>query len=153
MHRFNPKRRSQTAALLCAALIAACGGEEEEIAGACTEGPAAVRAALRDAPGRVRLGGAPLSDCLNEQADGGELQLVGTSFVEAAAGLAPSARRRPEGRAALELGYLVGAARRGGRSTQGVHSELLRRLEQELAGVDTGSASYRRGERTGRTEG
>jgi hypothetical protein len=154
MQRFDPKRRSQTVALLlCAALVSGCGDEEEQIASACTEGPAAVRKALRDAPGDVRLGGAPLSDCLSEEADGGELQLVGTSFVEAAAGLAPSARRRPEGRAALELGYLVGAARRGGSTTQGVHSELLRRMEQELTGVDTRAASFRRGERAGRTEG
>src|SRR5918999_722299 len=153
MHRFDAKRQSQTAALLCAALIVACGSDEEEIASACTEGPGAVRSALRDAPGSVRLGGAPLSDCLSEEADGGELQLVGTSFVEAAAGLAPSARRRPQGRAALEVGYLMGAARRGGPSTQGVHTELLGRLEQELAGVDRGSPTYRRGERAGRTEG
>jgi hypothetical protein len=153
MHRFDAKRQSQTVALVCAALTFCCGEEEERIASACTDGPGAVRAALRDAPGGVRLGGAPLSDCLSEQADSGELQLVGTSFVGAASGLAPSARRQPEGRAALELGYLIGAARRGGGSTQGVHSELLRRLEQELAGVDTGSASYRRGERAGRTGG
>jgi hypothetical protein len=154
MQRFDPTKQSQTVALLLsAALLAACGDEEEQIASACKEGPAAVTKALRDAPGEVRLGGAPLSGCLSEEADGGELQLVGTSFVDAASGLAASARRRPEGRAALELGYLMGAARRGGRATQGVHSELLRRMEQELAGVDTRAASFRRGERAGRTEG
>jgi hypothetical protein len=152
MHRFQLKRQSQTVALVCAAALAGCG-DDEEIAAACTDGPGAVRKALRNAPGPVRLGGAPLSDCLSEQADGGELQLVGTAFVEAAAGLAPAARRRPEDRAAVELGYLVGAARHGGGSTQGVHSELLRRLDQELAGVDTGSNAFRRGERAGRSEG
>jgi hypothetical protein len=154
MQRFDAKRQSQTVAvLLCVALVHGCGQDEEQIASACKDGSVAVRKALRDAPAAVRLGGAPLSDCLSEEADGGELQLVGTSFVEAAAALAPSARRRPEGRAALELGYLMGAARRGGSTTQGVHSELLRRMEQELAGVDTRAASFRRGERAGRTGG
>ena len=153
MHRFDAKKRSQTAAYLCAAALAACGGDDCGMPAACGEGPAAVRAALMDAPGAVRLEGARLSDCLGENASGGELQTVGTSFVEAAAGLAPEARRRPEGRAALELGYLVGAARRGGGSTQGVHEELLRRLEQELAGVNTRSSAFSRGERAGRSEG
>ena len=154
MHRFDAKKRSQTAALLSAALIAACGGDDDEaLPAGCSEGPAAVRAALGDAPGPVRLQGARLSDCLGENASGGDLQAVGTSFVEAAAGLAPAARRGPDGRAALELGYLVAAARRGGGSTQGVHEELLRRLEQELAGVDTSSSSFRRGERAGSSGG
>jgi hypothetical protein len=152
MQRFDAKRRSQSVALLCAALIGACGEDEERIPAACTDGPAAVRAALRDAPGQVRLDGVPLSECLVEGASGGELQAVGTSFVESAAGLAPTARRNPESRAAVELGYLIGAARRGG-SPQGVHSELLRRLEQELAGVDTASRSFLRGARAGRSGG
>jgi hypothetical protein len=154
MHRFDAKRHPQTAALLCAALIAACGGDDDEaIPAACSEGPGAVRAALDDAPGQVRIEGARLSECLGENASGGELQAVGTSFVEAAAGLAPAARRDPNGRAALELGYLVAATRRGGGSTQGVHDELLRRLEQELGGVDTSSSSFRRGEQAGSSGG
>jgi hypothetical protein len=153
MHGLVAKRQSQTAALLCAAALAACGSDEKEIASACTDGPAAVREALRAAPGEVALGGAPLSDCLGEGADGGELQLVGSAFVGAAEELAAAARRRPGERAALELGYLVGAARQGGASTQGVHIELLRRLEQELGGVDTSSPAFRRGERAGRDGG
>jgi hypothetical protein len=154
MHRFDAKRRSEIAALLCAALIAACGGDDDEsLPAACSEGPAAVRSALADAPGPVRLEGVRLSDCLGENASGGDLQAVGTSFVAAAAMLAPAARRDPDGRAALELGYLVAAARRGGGSTQGVHDELLRRLEQELGGVDTSSPSFRRGEQAGSSGG
>jgi hypothetical protein len=154
MHRFDAKRRSQTAALLCVALIAACGGDDDEsLPAACSEGPGTVRSALADAPGPVRLKGVRLSDCLGENASGGDLQAVGTSFVAAAAMLAPAARRDPDGRAALELGYLVAAARRGGGSTQGVHDELLRRLEQELGGVDTSSPSFRRGEQAGSSGG
>jgi hypothetical protein len=154
MHRFEVKRPSQTAALLCAAaILGSCGEDEGSVPSACSEGPAAVRSALRDAPRPVHLDGVPLSECLGKGASGGELQAVGISFVEAAAGLAPAARREPEGRAALELGYLVGSARRGGGSTQGVHDELLRRLDQELAGVDTRSEAFRRGERAGRNGG
>jgi ABC-type phosphate transport system substrate-binding protein len=152
MHRFDSKRPSQIAAFLCAALLATCGGDDESVPAACMEGPAAVRSALDEAPGQVRLDGTRLSGCLVEGASGGELQAVGSSFVQAAAALAPAARRNPEGRAAMELGYLVGAARRGG-STQGVHAELLRRLEQELGGLDTRSGAFRRGERAGRSGG
>jgi hypothetical protein len=152
MHRFDPKRPSQIAAFLCATLLAGCGDDEERVPAACMEGPAAVRAALADAPGPVRLDGTPLSACLVEGASGGELQAVGTSFLQAASPLAREARENPGGRAALELGYLVGAARRGG-STQGIHAELLRRLEQELAGVDTRSRAFVRGERAGRNAG
>ncbi|HEX2234493.1 MAG TPA: hypothetical protein VHG69_14140 [Thermoleophilaceae bacterium] len=152
MHRFDWKRPSQTASFLCAALLVACGGDEQPVPAACSAGPAAVRTALQDAPGPVRLEGVSLSDCLVEGASGGELQAVGTSFVRAASALAPEARRNPEGRAALELGYLVGAARRGG-STQGVHAELLRRMEQEVGGIDARSDAFRRGERAGRSEG
>jgi hypothetical protein len=152
MHRFASKRPSQIAVVMCVALLAACGDDDRRVPVACAQGPDAVRTALRDAPGQVRLEGTRLSDCLVEGASGGELQAVGTSFLQAAAGLADEARRDPDGRAALELGYLVGAARRGG-SPEGVHSELLRRLEQELGGVDTGSRSFRRGERAGRSGG
>jgi hypothetical protein len=152
MHRFDWKRPSQIAAFLCAALLGGCTEGEERIPAACTGGPAEVRAALRDAPEPVRVEGTRLSDCLVEGASGAELQAVGNSFVQSAAALAPAARRNPDGRAAVELGYLVGAARRGG-SPEGVHAELLRRLEQELAGVDTGSRSFLRGKRAGSSGG
>jgi hypothetical protein len=136
-----------------AAALWGCGDSNEGVPAACKEGQDAVRAALRDAPGPVRLDGTPLSGCLSEKADAGELQVVGTAFVETAAGLAREARRRPEGHAALELGYLVAAAHRGAKSTQGVHSELLRRLDQEVLTIDTRSRAYRRGRRAGRADG
>jgi hypothetical protein len=138
----------------CVVALAACGdGGEEDVPAACTEGEDAIRAALRSAPGAARLDGDPLSECFAEDSDGGDLQRVGTGFLEAAAGLAASARRDPEGREALQLGYLVGAARRGASATQGIHTELLRRLEQEASTVGTRSRAFRRGERAGRTEG
>src|SRR5918998_5878441 len=124
--------------------LAGCTTEEKALPAGCLEGQDAVRAALRDAPGPVRVEGAALSSCLSEEADGEQLQAVGTAFVEAGSGLAREARLRPEGRSALELGYLVAAAHRGGDSTQGVHSELLRRLDQEAAPLQR-SRAYRRG--------
>jgi hypothetical protein len=139
-------------AVATAVALSGCGGSDDGLPAACTEGEDAVRAALREAPGEVRLGGTPLSACLNEEAEADELQVVGAAFVDSAAGLSREASRRPEGRAAVELGYLVAAAHRGG-STQGVHSELLRRLDQELATVDTRSRAFRRGQRAGRAGG
>ena len=48
-------------------------------------------------------------------------------------------------RANVELGYLVGAVRRGARTDTGVHYESERRMEQELAGVPTHTREFRLG--------
>ncbi len=145
--------RSTTLATLLAAATLGCGDEKPATPAACTEGPAAVREALARAPGAVEMDGTKLSECLTDTSSGSDLQNVGIAYVETAAALSPRAERRPEGRAALELGYLVGAVRRGARRTQGVQAELLRRLEQELALIDTSASSFRRGERAGRASG
>jgi hypothetical protein len=108
-----------------------------------------VRAALRDAPRGVSLDGVRLSDCLTEKAGAGDLQMVGGAWVRVASHLADRARARPEGADAVRLGYLVGAARHGAAHTEGVHAELLRRLEQESAPVGARSAAFRRGRRAG----
>jgi hypothetical protein len=134
------------------AALAGCGSGDEELPVACTEGEDAVRAALREAPAKVRLGGTPLSRCLSGAPGGDQVQVVGTAFVESASALATEARRRPEGRPALELGYLVAAAHRGA-SNQGVHSELLRRLDQEAAPFEDRSSAFRRGQRAGQSGG
>jgi hypothetical protein len=78
---------------------------------------------------------------------------VGTGFVDAASRLSPQAQRRPNGRPALELAYLIAAAHRGRTHTQGVYDELLRRLDQEATTIDTHSPAYLRGERAGRAAG
>jgi len=87
------------------------------------------------------------------RADPGRTRSVGAAYVSVAAELAEVARGKPEGQEALRLGYLVAAARRGAGGTQGIHDELIRRIEQETNGVDTGSAAYRRGYRAGRDHG
>ena len=149
-------RRTLPLALVTLALslpVAGCARGDEQLPAECTEGEDSLRAALEAAPDKVRLAGTAISSCLSEEADGAQLQVVGTSLVEAASGLAREARREPEGRSALELGYLVAAAHRGGASTQGVHSELLRRLDQELGGVNTRSRAFLRGRRAGKATG
>jgi hypothetical protein len=139
------------AAGLVAALVA-CGAQEEApVPLSCTSGPDAVRRALADAPAPVTVGGTPLSDCVAAARSQGDLQGVGGVLVDVASELASRARSDPRARETLELGYLVGAARRG--AVPGIHDELLRRLEQELVGVDTGSEAFERGERAGRTSG
>ena len=154
MHRFPPRTQSRSAiaAALCALLVG-CGEDPKTAPAGCTEGDGPLLAALRSAPRQVRVGSVRLSECLIKGATGDQLQLVGTSFVQAASRLSDRAREQPEGRAALELGYLVAAAHRGGRATQGVHDELLRRLDQEAAAVGTRSRAYRRGARAGRAGG
>lgn len=144
--------RRLLAGVAMVAATAGCGSGGEGLPAPCTAGADAVRDALREAPGEVRLEGTALSECVSGSPGGDQVQLVGTAFVESAAGLASEARREPEGRSALELGYLVAAANRGG-SRQGVHSELLRRLDQELVTVNTRASAFRRGARAGRTTG
>jgi hypothetical protein len=167
MHRFGRESRAEASnardydrrmprrlllAVAATAALAGCG-KSEDLPAACTEGADAVREALRDAPGAVRVDGSTrLSKCLSSSPDGDQVQVVGAAFVEAASSLSRDARRHPEGRAALELGYLVAAAHRGG-SNQGVHSELLRRLDQETLTIDTRSHAFRRGRRAGSAGG
>lgn len=149
--RLMPRRFLLTVAATAA--LAGCGKSSEDLPVACTEGADAVREALHDAPGAVRVDGSTrLSRCLSGSPDGGQVQVVGAAFVESASSLSRDARRHPDGRAALELGYLIAAAHRGG-SNQGVHSELLRRLDQETLTVDTRSRAFRRGQRAGSAGG
>lgn len=113
-----------------AALAAGCGKGEATTPDACFEGSGAYLQALADAPSGVEVGGtAPISDCLAQNQDAGELSQVGEALVEAATRLNAEARAEPGGQANLELGYLLGAVKRGAEDTEGIHSDLLRRLE------------------------
>lgn len=115
--------------LACLALLAGCGGREEATPVACLEGANAYLRALEAAPGEVLLAGeTPISSCLAENQGGGDLAAVGGAMVEAATRLNAAAREDPNGDAAVELGYLLGAASRGAEGTEGIHADLLRRL-------------------------
>ena len=77
----------------------------------------------------MRLAGeAPISDCLAENQQAGDLATVGEAMLEAATELNAEARAEPGGAANVRLGYLLGAAQRGAEDTDGIHAELIRRL-------------------------
>lgn len=114
--------------LLCLTAFG-CGSQGDSTPVACLEGAAAYEKALQSAPGEVRLeGGTPISDCLASNQQAGDLARVGESLVDAATGLNAEGRDRPSSDAALRLGYLLGAAQRGAEDSEGIHSDLLRRL-------------------------
>ena len=116
---------------LAALLAAGCGGGRGEASTpiACLEGTGAYLEALQAAPGEVRLAEqTPISECLAENQPGGDLATVGEATVEAATRLNARAREEGGGRAAVELGYLLGAVEHGAAQTEGIHSDLVRRL-------------------------
>jgi hypothetical protein len=145
--------RTAAAAAACALALAACGTDSGSPAAACERGAAALRAALARAPGPVTLGGRPISDCFTKDSDADDITRLGSAWVTVAAGLSRPARLRPEGPAALRLGYLVGAARRGARNSPGLHMDLVRRLEQEIGPLQGGSSAVREGLRAGERVG
>lgn len=109
--------------------VLACGSQGDSTPVACLEGAAAYEKALRDAPGEVLLQGeTPISDCLAPNQQAGDLAQVGEAMVETATGLNSQAREGDGGDAALQLGYLLGAAERGAASSEGIHADLVRRL-------------------------
>lgn len=135
-----------------AALVAGCGGAEPEpLPPACSLGPEPVLRALRTAPGDVRLAdGTPLSDCVARATDDAELQQVGYAFTPAADRLA----RRGTEEAAVQLGYLVGAVRRASMRSNGIHAELVRRMESRVTFDDPALlAAAERGARAGEATG
>ena len=135
-------------------LLGGCSSDgEEPLPAGCLGGKAGVRDALAAAPGRVELDGTPLSGCLVKSSDPADIQSVGATYLAVAAELGPLAARQPEGPAALRLGYLVGAVRRGSERTQGIHSELVRRIEQEAVHLVGRSDAYSSGRRAGRRSG
>lgn len=109
--------------------VAGCGQQGDSTPTACLQGSGMYLAALHDAPGDVALkGGVPISECLAENQQGGDLATVGAAMVEAVTELNAAARAEPGGAANVQLGYLLGAAQRGAERTNGIHAELIRRL-------------------------
>ena len=151
-----PMPRTAALVLLAAAVLAGCGRNTNgSLPAACRfpDGPQAVQKALASAPGQVSLDGTPLSKCLVREAEPADVQSVGAVYVDTASALASRVRSAPHGPAATQLGYLVGAVRRGAAKTAGIHYELERRVEAELNGIDTHSPEFVRGERAGESSG
>jgi len=127
-------RRRTTTVACAAALAAGCGGETTTpVSATCTENPDAIVEALQAAPRPVTLGdgGTLLSQCIRGSRTAADLQNVGIAFTNAAEDLELRAPADP--RAALQLGYLVGATRRGTDVGAGIQDELLRRIERSAA--------------------
>ncbi len=141
------------AAVLCAIALAGCGNDAHPPSAACTGGPAPLRRALAAAPHEVTLGGEPISACFTKGSDADDIQRVGSAWVTVAGELADAARRRPEGDAALRLGFLVGAAHRGSGNSPGLHMDLVRRLDQEALPLRARSSALRAGLRDGKRVG
>jgi hypothetical protein len=111
------------------AALAGCGGGSAPVPQRCVTAAGDVERALGSAPGRVALAdGTLLSACVGRATSDGDLQGVGVVFTMAAEDLARTARHDPA--AALRLGFLIGACRRGGAHSQGVAAELVRHVEQ-----------------------
>jgi hypothetical protein len=117
------------AACLTGAVLAGCGDQDDSTPVACLEGAAAYERALKAAPGEVRLDdGTLISDCLAPNQTAGELTQVGEALLETATALNAEARAEPGGEANIQLGYLLGAAQRGAEESEGIHTDLVRRL-------------------------
>jgi hypothetical protein len=121
--------RGPATALCAAALLAGCGASKPPaLPAACLQPAAEIARALASAPAAVRLhDGTPLSRCVSRARAEADLPAVGVSLTEVADGLSERAGTDPA--AALELGYLVGAVRRGAADTPGIAAQLARRLE------------------------
>ncbi len=121
-----------SAAAVCAvvALLAAgCAKDADPLPPACSDGPNVVRKALAGAPGDVRLyDGTLVSDCIARASSDADLQMIGFTLTPVADALA----RTQTEEAATQLGFLVGAVRRGGSRSNGIHVELVRRLESRV---------------------
>ena len=127
-------RRLLWALALATLAAAGCGEDDRPLPAACATGPGPAVRALTSAPGPVRLaGGTKLSSCVERARSDADLQTVGSVLTRTADELAGAMDRSDE--AALQLGYLVGAVRKGARHTSGIHEELVRRVEQAI-GVD-----------------
>jgi hypothetical protein len=155
----RPMRRRATASAAIAALatvlaLVACGSTGDATPVACLDGPGAYLGALDDAPGAVKLSGeVPISDCLAENQQGGDLATVGRSMVEAATRLNAEAGDERGDEAALQLGYLLGAATRGAEETGGIHADLLRRLDTAARYKLRAAQAFRTGYAAGRDHG
>jgi hypothetical protein len=114
-------------------LLAGCGSTDRgSMPAACLDEPAALARALERAPAAVTLAdGTRLSGCVSRARGEGDLQALGVVLTQVADDLRERAASEPA--AALRLGYLVGAVRRGAAATPGLAAQLARRLEQIAA--------------------
>jgi len=121
-----------------------CGSDEVATPTVCLEGPAKIETALVTAPDPVRVDGRiPISDCMIRNQPNGDLVNFGSDAVAVATKLGTQAGGSgPEAiRAAIQVGYLVGAIEKGSEDTDGIHAALLDRVKS--------AATYRLGDTSG----
>jgi hypothetical protein len=155
-------RRRPAALLAIAALLGAAAGcgsaDPKPVDPACLASPGAIERALARAPAPVTLAsGTRLSECVSGAETDADLQNAGLVLTRAADHLAIRAQRGDPG-AALGLGYLVGAARRGAARTNGTSAELAHRVESAARVLADGggpavTAALQRGVRAGEATG
>lgn len=122
-------QRSSTIAMVLAVVVAGCGSGKAAVSPACSAGATVIEKALAAAPAAVALpDGTTLSKCISSGTGDADLQNVGIVFFTVAEKLGDRARAGGAG-AALQLGYLIGATRRGAAKTNGIMAELQRRVE------------------------
>ena len=139
------------AALAMAA--AGCGSSTPApVSPLCVQDGRGILRALGRAPAPVTLrDGTRLSDCVAHAQSDADLQNFGVLITRLADDLAERARRDP--RQAVELGYLIGAARRGSARTNGVSAELEHRLESAVRRAGLTSDAINRALQRGLTAG
>jgi hypothetical protein len=145
-----------TALMGIVVVLAGCGGGDgpvhvTNLPPECAGDFGGLVKALQAAPGRVTVSGEPISHCFVVSEDSADLQALGTSLLSAAQQLGDRARAGDR-KAALELGYLVGAASRGAKRN-GLGDEIVRRLEAETTIGAAGKTAYDRGLRAGTAGG
>lgn len=142
---------------LLAVLLAGCGAPDEPLPVACRADGEAYARALQAAPAVVRLDErTTLAECIRRSTSDAELVTIGAALT----GLGEELELRAtdgDRAAALQLGYLVGAAERASRDTAGIHAELAYRLERSGAALVDGPAgvedALRRGIAAGSARG
>ncbi len=138
------RRISIASAGALAALALGCGSSDPpQTPAACLIPASGYLAALEAAPGEVRLDSTtPISDCLVEDQATGALQEVGSSLVGAVTELNREIRSDPDPASIVELGYLVGAVQEGASKTNGIHQDLILRLDSAARYSGKGAKSF-----------
>ncbi|MBJ7328466.1 MAG: hypothetical protein JHC95_01125 [Solirubrobacteraceae bacterium] len=119
---------------LLAAFLVGCGASDEPLPAACSGGVDDYDRALRAAPEVVRLGTTPLAECVRRSTSDAELVTIGATLTTVGEELEEHALEG-SATAAVRLGYLIGATTRAAADTEGIHAELVHRLERSGAAV------------------
>jgi len=154
----RPPAAATTAAavtITVSAALGACGDDVPAASELCLGDAAPIETALRGVAGggAVALPDATtLAQCVERATSDAQLQSLGLTFTTAADHLAERAER-PDADAARQLGFLVGATRRGAARTNGTHLELARRIGLVAGRLEGLPANVAAALRAGVTEG